>query len=183
MKITSIGLIELSSIVRGIYITDVVAKTADVEILEANTICPGKFYILFSGDVAAVEEAVKNGVAAGEESIVGSFIIPHVHPDVIKAITRSTPVDKIEALGGVETFSIFSAIYAADASIKTANIKLIELRVANGLGGKAFYTLTGSVAAVRAAVEAGELSAKKDGSFLNSTVIPRPHDSVKKSFL
>src|SRR3989337_2137483 len=46
-------------------------------------------------------------------------------------------------------------VRASDAAVKAANVRLIELRLAMALGGKAFVTLTGSVAAVGSAIEAG----------------------------
>ena len=64
-------------------------------------------------------------------------------------------METLEALGIVESFSVASLIEGADAAVKTANVELIEIRLAMALGGKAFVTLTGDVAAVESAVDAG----------------------------
>jgi microcompartment protein CcmL/EutN len=76
----------------------------------------------------------------------------------------------------VESFSVASLIEGADAAVKAANIQLIEIRLAMALGGKAFVTLTGSVAAVQSAVEAGTQVVGAKGMLVNKVVIasPRP---------
>jgi microcompartment protein CcmL/EutN len=50
---------------------------------------------------------------------------------------------------------VASLIEGADAAVKAANVELIEIRLAMALGGKAFVTMTGNVAAVQSAVDAG----------------------------
>ena len=64
-------------------------------------------------------------------------------------------MEALEALGIIESFSVASLIEGADAMAKSANVQLVEVRLAMALGGKAFASVTGSVAAVTAAVEAG----------------------------
>ncbi len=71
------------------------------------------------------------------------------------AIAGGTKVEALNALGIVESFSVASLIEGADAAVKAANVELIEIRLAMALGGKAFVTLTGDVAAVQSAVDAG----------------------------
>ena len=92
-------------------------------------------------------------------------------------------ITDIEALGIIETFSVASCIIAADAAAKKANIKLIDIRLANALGGKAYVTLTGEVGAVRSAVNAGCNTIKEDGILLRRVVIPNPHEDLAKSVL
>ena len=60
----AIGLIEVNSIAKGYEVCDVMAKTADVTILVAKSICPGKYIIMIGGDVAAVRQSVC-GAAGG----------------------------------------------------------------------------------------------------------------------
>ena len=45
----SIGIVEFRSIAIGIGAVDTIVKTSDVRILDARTICPGKYYIIFAG--------------------------------------------------------------------------------------------------------------------------------------
>ena len=60
----AIGMVEFSSIARGIYAADQMVKISEVEIVTAQTICPGKYIALVEGDVAAVRSSVEAGAAA-----------------------------------------------------------------------------------------------------------------------
>ena len=84
----------------------------------------------------------------------------------------------MDALGIIESFSVTSLIEAADAAAKAADVQLIELRLAMALGGKAFATMTGSVSAVQAAVDAGAEVVSAKGLLVNKVVIPRPHKNL-----
>ena len=83
----------------------------------ARTICPGKYIVLASGEVADVKAAVDAGAARAKEALVDEFVIPNIHPDVFPAIEGTAVVEETEALGIVETFSVASLIEAADAAI------------------------------------------------------------------
>ncbi|HNJ44352.1 MAG TPA: BMC domain-containing protein, partial [Acidobacteriota bacterium] len=69
-------------------------------------------------------------------------------------------------------------IEAADAAAKTADVRLLEIRLAMALGGKAFVTMTGTVAAVQAAVSAGAAVLGAKGLLVNKVVIPRPRKEL-----
>ena len=90
------------------------------------------------------------------------------------AIAGSSKVEALEALGIVESFSVASLIEGADAAVKAANVQLIEIRLAMALGGKAFVTLTGNVAAVQSAVDAAAQVVGQKGMLVNKVVIPQP---------
>lgn len=179
----AIGLVETISIAVGIKIADAMAKTAPVEILEATPICPGKYMVLVAGDVSSVESALARGVAVGGDVVVDTLFIPHVHPQVFPAILAATQVSTLKALGVVETFTAASTVLAADAAAKAAGVTLIEIRLAKGLGGKAFFTMTGEVYEVEAAMEAALRVAKEGGNLVRSVVIPRPHPELSRKVL
>ena len=69
-------------------------------------------------------------------------------------------------------------IIAADAILKSADLQPLELRLGNGLGGKAYFTFTGDVAAVQTGVEAGKSIAEEKGLLVNAEVIPSPSDRL-----
>lgn len=176
MKRNAIGLIELSSIASGIEVADAMLKAAAVELLLSRSICSGKYMVLVRGTVADVESAVRAGCGAVPGFIIDTFVIPNVHDDVFPALYGSNKVDRLDALGILESFSVASLIEAADAAAKAAEVRLIEIRLAMALGGKAFVTLTGAVAAVQAAVDAGAEVLGARGLLVNRVVIaaPRP---------
>ncbi len=179
----SIGLIELRSIARGIRTCDAMVKKAPVKLMEARSVCPGKYIVLVRGDVASVEEAFNEGVTIGAELVVDELFLPNVHHQVIPAMEACTDVAGLEALGIVETFSVASAIISADAAVKAAKVDLIELRLANGLGGKSFYTLTGEFAEVEASIEAGIKNLNESGTLVAKEIIPAPHADLNFKML
>jgi ethanolamine utilization protein EutM len=82
----------------------------------------------------------------------------------------------LEALGMIETKGLISLIEAADSMLKAANVKMIGWeKVGSGL---VTVFVTGDVAAVKAAVDAGAAAASKVGEVASVQVIPRPHEEL-----
>ena len=83
-----------------------------------------------------------------------------------------------EALGMVETRGLVAAIEAADSMLKAANVVLVGTeKIGSGLVS---VMVRGDVGAVKAAVEAGDSSARRLGEVIATHVIPRPHSDVEK---
>jgi len=179
----AIGLIELSSIAKGFEVTDKLVKAANSQLVEAHSVCPGKFIVLITGLVGDVEKSIDAGLELAGHSLVQKLVIPYIHEQLIPALRGLAPVDEIQALGIVETFSAASTIIAADAAAKKTNVQLIDVRLANALGGKGYFTLTGTVEEVNSAVEAGCSTIKEDGILIERVVIPRPDPTLRSSIL
>ncbi len=176
----AIGMIELNSIAQGIEVCDYMVKAANVELIRASTICPGKYVIIIAGNVGEVTASLDMGKKHGAEFVVDTLLIPNIHPQLIPAICMTTQVESPGAVGVLEFFSVSSAIVAADIAAKAANVTLIEVRIGFAIGGKGFVTLTGDVGAVRAAVEAAKRNAEL---LINAVVIPKPSPKVFQSLL
>lgn len=177
----AIGMVEFTSIARGIYAADQMVKVSDVEIVTAGSACPGKYMAIVQGDVAAVQDSVSTGENVAQEFLVDSIVIPNVSPAVFPAITGATMPDEIQALGIMESFSMATMVITADAILKAAELQPIELRLGNGLGGKSFFIFTGDVAAVQTGVEAGKSIAEEKGLLVNAEVIPSPSKILMSS--
>lgn len=178
----AIGLLELKNITKGILAADAMLKAANVELILSQPLCPGKYVVMVGGDVGAVQSAVRSGKStAGTENVVDEFVLPNIHVDVIQALSGCTAVKEIRALGVIESYSVASAVVAADTAAKAANVKLLEVRLARGMGGKAIVSLTGEVGAVTAAVRAGSNLIKDSGFLVDQLVIPAPHHSLHQS--
>ncbi len=177
---SAIGMVELTSIARGIETSDFMVKAAKVDLIRSSTVCPGKYIVIISGETGDVKAAMAEGTKQGGEFVVNTLVLPNVHPQLIPAISMTTQVPPGGAVGVLEFYSIASAITAADVAAKAANVTLIEVRIGYAIGGKGFVTLTGDVGAVRAAVAA----ATQEAELLVSTcVIPRPASQVFESLL
>lgn len=175
---TAVGMVEFNSIAAGIDAADQMVKTAQVDPIFFKTICPGKYVAAISGDVAAVTASIDAGKETHPDCLVDWFIIPNIHPEVISTLAGGSAIVERGALGVIETFSAVSIIVAADAAVKAADIHIVDVRMALGLGGKGYVLVTGDVAAVEAAVEAGSASAAEQGLLVGKVVIPSPVQSV-----
>ena len=169
----AIGMVELTSIARGIETSDFMVKAAQVELIRSSTVCPGKYIIIIAGDTGDVKASMAEGIRQGGESVVNTLLLPNAHPQLIPAISMTTQPPAGGAVGVLEFYSIASAITAALPG-------LIEGRIGYSIGVKGFVTLTGDVGAVREAVAA----ASRDAELLVGTsVIPRPAQQVFQSLL
>ena len=179
----AIGILESNSIAKGIEAADAVLKAADTALLYAKPVCPGKYTILFYGDVAAVSASLDAWAAVIDAHLVDSVVIPRIHPQVIQAISLSTAPDGVNAVGVMEFFSVTAAVYAADAAAKAADVTLLDVRLGVGIGGKSFAVLTGEVAAVEEAVRCGMAAGEEKGLAVTSTVIPSPRKEIFDTLL
>lgn len=179
----AIGMIEFKTVSAGVTAADVMVKTAAVELLEAQVVCPGKYIALITGDLSAVRSAVDAAQAKDEEQFIDSFVLGNPHESIFPAIYGTTHVENISALGIIETYDAASIIVAADEAAKTAIVDLIELRIAKGMCGKSYLYLTGEVAAVESAIERAKASVAPKGMYLDSSVIAHPDEQICKSIL
>jgi microcompartment protein CcmL/EutN len=181
-ELIAIGIVELTSIAAGIEVSDLMLKRAEVNLVRAHPICPGKYLAVVSGEVGSVRDAVAVAREAAGSHLVQDEVISQVAPEVFPALTMSTEVSEIKALGVIETFSAASCLVAADAAVKAAPVMLIEIRLGMGVAGKSFLTLTGDVDPTRDAVAAGVEAIEDVGGLLNAVVIPGPHPDLKDRF-
>jgi ethanolamine utilization protein EutM len=83
---------------------------------------------------------------------------------------------QMEALGMIETKGFVALLEAADAMMKAANVQFMGWdKVGSGMVS-AF--VTGDVAAVKAATDAGATAAARIGEVVSVQVIPRPHEDL-----
>jgi microcompartment protein CcmL/EutN len=152
-------------------------KRAPVSLLRADFVSPGKFLVLVEGDVAAVDEAFREGLGVAGERIVDKLFLPQPHPELGPAVrgeARAGASADVDSLGIVETTTVAATIVAADAASKAAGVRITEMQLGRGIGGKAFFTVSGPLAEVEAAVDAavGVL----DAALVHTTeIIPAPH--------
>lgn len=174
----AIGVVEVRNISKGIVVTDEMLKSAGVELIQSGSVCPGKFVTVVGGDLSAIKASVDRAVLVAEDALIDKFVIGNLGDRVFDAMCGTVDVPAKKALGIVETFTAASVIEAADAAVKASMVTLIEVRVARGMGGKCFVTMTGEVADVKAGVEAAAAKAAQTGVLINSEVIANPHPDL-----
>ncbi len=179
----SIGLVEVRNVSKGIVVTDEMLKSAGVTLIQSGSVCPGKYVTIVGGDLSSIQAAVDRAVLVADDALIDKFVIGNLGEKVFEAMCGAVDVKEKRALGIVETFTASSIIEAADAAVKAAMVTLIEVRVARGMGGKCFATMTGDVADVKAAVDAAAALAARDGVLINSEVVPNPHPDLWSSIM
>jgi microcompartment protein CcmL/EutN len=177
-KRVALALIELDSVAHGLLAADAMVKTAPVDLLAATHATPGKFVIVIGGGVAEVESSLQKGLLSASGHLIDHLFLAQVDPQVLSAVGRRSAVEDLDAIGVVETGTLSTAILAGDAAAKGAGVRLLDIRLARGLHGRGFVTMTGAVSDVEAGVDLGERAAAAHGFPVMRVVIPRPHEDV-----
>jgi microcompartment protein CcmL/EutN len=175
-KGTALGLLEISSIARGMTVADALVKRAAVFLHLNRPVSPGKHLVLCSGEVADVEEALDAGRKQAGTSLCDELLLSQVHEEVLDVLRRKQkrPVPEDLSCGILETLSAAQTLRGADAACKAADVTVFDLRLCDGLGGKGFCVLLGSQDMVEAALStARELLSP--GLLLCVELIARPH--------
>jgi microcompartment protein CcmL/EutN len=177
-KYPAIALLEISGIATGIYCADMMIKCAPITILKSGTVHNGKHLILIGGSVASVEEAFYKGLTAAGDQIIDQVFLPDVHDDVHDAILGQRKKCIKESIGIMETASVAAIIQSTDAAIKHTHVRIVEIRIADHLGGKAFSIINGEVEDVQNAVEIAQERTTKTEFWLQKIVIPNLHQEI-----
>jgi microcompartment protein CcmL/EutN len=174
----ALALLEFSSIATGVHAADAMVKRAPIGIIRTGTVQPGKYLVLIGGEVADVEESLSAGRDMAGEDAVDYVYLPQVHQDVVGAIGGSRVPEQEDALGIIETSTVAASIHAADAGLKGADVRLLEIRLADGLGGKGIVFFSGLVHDVEAAIEIGTGVLARPDLLVRQVVIPQLHSEM-----
>ena len=169
---------DIKSMAKGIEATDMALKTAGIRLVTAHPSCPGKFELVMTGELSDVQIAMEKVRDTYATYVTDWSLMGRIDEQVIRALFGAQEEAPKGALGIIETFSSSSAIKAADIAVKTAKVSLHELRVSRGMGGKGLVMITGEVADVTAACEAGGAHAQEQGLLVGTSVIAAPHEGL-----
>ena len=178
----ALGMIEFKTVASGITATDIMLKTAEVEVVQANPVCPGKYLATIAGEISSVRAAIDAAESFNPTMLIDKFVLGNPHESVQPAICGALEVKNKNAIGILETYTAAACVVAADTAAKTALVDLVEVRLAKGMCGKSYVILTGSVSSVTAAIERAKAGVE-DGMFLDSSIIAGPDDRLWESIL
>jgi len=170
----ALALLEFKSIAAGIHAGDAMIKRGPVASIVAGTVHPGRYLVMVTGEVGDVEEAVAAGIDAGGGSLLDRVLLSDVHPAVAEAVRGARVGPAGDALGVIETSTVAATLEAADAAVKGATVDLLEIHLADGLGGKGYALFSGTVSDVEAAVTIG-VGRIAPEVLVGSIVIPQLH--------
>ena len=205
----SVGLLEVGGYASGLVVLDDLCKTANVEVIQAELNDLLGICIRVGGPISDVEVALESAGWTAERLGVTyvTHVIPSPAAAAAAAIFAEpeyTPLmetdvvffptggagpspsgkepdvnpDASFAIGLIETQGYTAVIEAIDTACKTAAVEVVGREKLGG--GYITVIIKGDVAAVRAAVEAGQAKVESLGKLIAAHVIPRPSDSVWK---
>jgi len=131
----ALAILELSSIARGVIVSDVLVKKAPVSLMQSRPVSSGKHILVFGGEVAAVDESFLAGVQAAGDALVDQLYLPFAHAQ-IGPLLGGNDSQRLHINGSVaviETTTVCSTVLAADAACKVADVTMIDLRLAVGI--------------------------------------------------
>ena len=92
----AIGMIEYKTVSAGLTATDIMVKTSEVDIVEAQTVCPGKYISIITGELSAVRASVDAAKNAFEEQHIDSFVLGNPDESIFPAIVGTLSIVLIE---------------------------------------------------------------------------------------
>jgi len=171
----ALALLEFEGVATGVLAVDRMLKQAPIALLRCGSVHPGRYLAMVGGSVASTEEAYDAGVwsARGQGMLVDHILLPDPHPLLDSAVGGGREAPEGEAVGIIEVSTSPSLLRGVDAALKAVPVSLVEIRLADDLGGRALAIFDGFLPDVQEALDiaAGRLS---DATALcGSTLLPR----------
>jgi len=179
----SIGIVEFRSIAIGIGAVDRIVKSSDVRILDAKSICPGKYYIVFTGSVSAVTNSMNVVIEENGNFLIDWAVLNNIYPEIFTSLNQTSQIKDLKAIGIIETLTAPSIFVAADAAVKATSVDLVEIRIARAIGGKNICIINGEVSSVSESVRVGIQYAEEKGFLVDSQVIASPHKDLYRAIM
>ncbi|MCS6799048.1 MAG: BMC domain-containing protein [Myxococcota bacterium] len=174
----ALGVLEVASITRGMHAVDAMLKRAASRVVLARPVTPGKFVIVLRGGEQEVAESLAAGRERADADEVDSLLLPGVHPALPPALDGLPLPRTLErSVGLLEMTTVAATLHAADAALKAADVALVGLGLARGIGGKGWLALEGTQDAVEAALEAGDDAVAPERR-AGRELIARPHPEL-----
>ena len=177
-SLEAVAVVETASIARGLVMLDALVKKAPVTVRTARPVSPGKLVDVFGGAVDAVTESHAAALEVAGSDLVDELFLPGAHAELLPAIDRALSLREGDAVGIVEMTTVAAAIHAADTALKAVDVAVVAMQLAVGIGGKGWFTLTGTVADVGAALDAVRAVARED-RIVGIELIAQPHGEVR----
>jgi microcompartment protein CcmL/EutN len=174
----ALALLDLSSIPHALLALDALVKEATVTVLARGTVQPGRYLILFGGDTEAVTRSRNKAQLAVPGAIRDEVLLPYADERIAPAVLDGRPrfPHPGDALGAIQVSSPPTLLLALDRALKGAYVELVQVRVAEGLGGGAIALVWGESYDVEAALELAEEAAGRGLADGLSTMIIRNAD-------
>ncbi len=180
----ALAMLDIADVPTGLLALDLLAKEARVHVLNAGTVQSGRYLLLFGGAVEPVEMSFARAERAAGAALCDAMLLPWADERIAAAVCdnkRNFPAPG-DTLGVVQNGTSPTLLRAVDAALKGALVELVELRVGDGLHGKALASLWGETHDVEAALELAEKSARQGrGDGWSGAVIRNADAAVRQN--
>lgn len=181
------ALLEFGSVSAGLFTVDAMLKRSPVAMLRCGSVHPGRYLALVGGSVASTEEAHAAGIAAAQRqsSWLDDVILADPHPRLSAAVLGEREGPRGDAVGVCEVSTSPSLLRVLDAVLKSMPIHLVEVRLADDLGGRALAVFDGALPDVQEALDTITqrlLEADRPGEvgrLLASSMMPRIDEALR----
>ncbi len=177
----SLALLEFGSVAVGMLAVDRMLKNSPVALLRCGTVHPGRYLALVGGSVASTQEAHSEGVLVGREagSLVAEVCLNDPAPSLAEALEGGRKEPNGDTLGVCEVSTSPGLLGLMDRILKALPVGLVEVRLADDLGGRALAIIHGELSDVQEAAVMAPSCLKDNSQLLNFSVISRLDDTLR----
>ena len=179
----AVAMLDFAEIPAGFRALDALVKEAPVQVVRAGTIQPGHYLILFRGQVEPVQLAMERARLVASHAIVDQVLLADAEPRILQGIVESKTQPADPRRGDTALVLVTPTppvmLVGLDQALKGAEVSLLGIRIADGLGGRALAVLWGETHDVQAALDLAQEAASRHAvQDVTSTVIPRADDEL-----
>ncbi len=178
----ALALLEFDSVAAGVLAVDRMLKQAPIALLRCGSVHPGRYLALVGGSVAGTEEAHTAGVrsACAQGALTDEIFLPDPHPLLTAAIIGARAAPRGEAVGIIEVSTSPGLLRGVDAALKCVPMALVEIRLADDLGGRALAVFDGLLPDVQEALNMAGGRLGECAVLCGSSLLPRVDETLRE---
>lgn len=178
----ALALLEFNSVAAGVLAVDRMLKQAPIALLRCGSVHPGRYLVLVGGSVASTEEAHAAGVqsACDQGGLVDEILLADPHPLLAAAVTGKRSAPRGESVGVFEVSTSPGLLRSVDAALKGVPVDLVEIRLADDLGGQALAIFDGSLPDVQEALVLAGGRLGDCAVVCGSSLLPRVDETLRE---
>ncbi len=177
----ALALLEFDSVAAGVLAVDRMLKQAPIAMLRCGSVHPGRYLVLVGGSVASTQEAYEAGVRSGcdQGALADRILLPDPHPMLAGAVAGGRTPPSGESVGVIEVSTSPSLLRGVDFALKGVPVSLVEIRLADDLGGRALAVFDGLFPDVQEALEMAGSHLGEGAVVCGSSLLPRVDETLR----
>ena len=177
----ALALLEFDSVAAGVLAVDRMLKQAPIALLRCGTVHPGRYLALVGGSVASTQEAHDAGVVSGrgQGALVDEILLADPHPLLTGAVAGGRRAPDEETVGVIEISTSPGLLRGVDAALKSVAVNLVEIRLADDLGGRALAVFDGLLPDVQEALRIAADRRGEKAAICGSSLLPRLDEDLR----